>query len=52
MATYVVDASVVIEYFDYIALAKRSNYALISSDQPQQRIANAEGVTLKPLTDF
>ncbi len=36
----------------YVALAKRSNYPLITVDQPQTRAATAEGVTLKPITDF
>jgi predicted nucleic acid-binding protein len=36
----------------YVALAKRSQFPLITLDQPQQRAAVAEGVTLKVLTDF
>jgi predicted nucleic acid-binding protein len=36
----------------YVALAKRSQFPLITLDQPQQRAAVAEGVTLKALTDF
>jgi predicted nucleic acid-binding protein len=36
----------------YVALAKRSGYPLITIDQPQQRAATAESVTLKPITDF
>ncbi|MFN8373040.1 MAG: type II toxin-antitoxin system VapC family toxin [Anaerolineae bacterium] len=36
----------------YVALAKRSNYPLITVDQPQTRAATAEGLTLKPITDF
>jgi predicted nucleic acid-binding protein len=36
----------------YIALAIRSRYALITIDQPQTRAAAAEGVMVKPITDF
>ncbi len=36
----------------YVALASRSNYPLISIDQPQIRAATAEGVTLIPVTTF
>jgi len=36
----------------YVALASRSNYPLISIDQPQIRAATAEGVTLIPVTHF
>lgn len=36
----------------YIALASRSRYPLITLDQPQSRAARAEGVALKPITDF
>ncbi|MBI5669557.1 MAG: type II toxin-antitoxin system VapC family toxin [Chloroflexi bacterium] len=36
----------------YIALALRSGYPLISLDHPQVAAAEAEGVVLKPLTDF
>ena len=36
----------------YVALAKRSQYPLITIDQPQQRAATAERVALKPVTDF
>jgi predicted nucleic acid-binding protein len=36
----------------YIALAKHLNYPLITVDQPQTRAATAEGVTIKPITDF
>lgn len=35
-----------------IALARQLNYPLITVDQPQLRAATAEGVILKPLTDF
>lgn len=36
----------------YIALAKRLGYPLITIDAPQSRAAKAEGVILKPITDF
>ncbi len=36
----------------YIALAKRSHYPLLTIDQPQSRAATAEGVIVKPITDF
>jgi predicted nucleic acid-binding protein len=36
----------------YVALARKSGYALITLDQPQSRAAAAEGVTLKAVTDF
>jgi predicted nucleic acid-binding protein len=36
----------------YIALAIRSHYALITIDQAQAQAAAAEGVILKPITDF
>jgi predicted nucleic acid-binding protein len=36
----------------YIVLAKRSNYPLITIDQPQQRAASSEGVTITPITLF
>lgn len=36
----------------YIALALRFDFPLITIDQSQSRAAQAEGVTLKPVTDF
>jgi predicted nucleic acid-binding protein len=36
----------------YVALARKSGYALITLDQPQSRAAAAEGVPLKAVTDF
>jgi predicted nucleic acid-binding protein len=36
----------------YIALALRSALPLITLDQPQTRAAVAEGITIKPITDF
>ena len=36
----------------YIALASRSNYPLISIDQPQIRAAAAESIALIPVTNF
>jgi len=36
----------------YVALAKNFNVPLITVDQPQIRAAAAEGITLKPITDF
>src|SRR5574341_218667 len=36
----------------YIALAQRSAYPLITADEPQRRAALAEGISLKPITDF
>jgi predicted nucleic acid-binding protein len=36
----------------YIALAKRTDTPLITLDQPQERAAMAEGVVVKPITDF
>lgn len=36
----------------YVALAKLSGYALITLDQPQQRAAAAESVSLKQITEF
>jgi len=36
----------------YVALAKNFNVPLITGDQPQIRAAAAEGITLKPITDF
>jgi predicted nucleic acid-binding protein len=36
----------------YIALAEHLNHPLITVDQAQTRAASAEGVTIKPVTDF
>ena len=36
----------------YVALAKNLNVPLNTVDQPQIRAAAAEGITLKPITDF
>ena len=36
----------------YIALALQLNLSLITVDQPQERAATAEGIILKPITDF
>jgi len=36
----------------YVALAMKSSYPLITLDVPQSRVATAEKVILKPLTDF
>jgi predicted nucleic acid-binding protein len=36
----------------YVALASRSRYPLITIDQPQSHAAGAEGIVLKPITDF
>lgn len=36
----------------YIALALQSRASLLTVDQPQSRAATAEGVILKPITDF
>lgn len=36
----------------YIALALKTMNPLITIDQPQDRAASAEGVVLKPITDF
>jgi predicted nucleic acid-binding protein len=36
----------------YIALAERTRHPLITIDQPQTRAASAEGVILKPISDF
>lgn len=36
----------------YIALAKQFSWPLISDDAKQIRVAQAVGVTIKPLTDF
>lgn len=36
----------------YIALASRSGHPLITLDQRQNRAAAAEGIVLKPITDF
>lgn len=36
----------------YVALAMKSLYPLITLDIPQSRVATAENVILKPLTDF
>jgi predicted nucleic acid-binding protein len=36
----------------YIALAEQLNYPLVTDDAKQAAAALAEGITLKPLTDF
>jgi predicted nucleic acid-binding protein len=36
----------------YVALASRSGYPFITTDQSQSRAATAEGVTLLPITNF
>ncbi len=36
----------------YIALAAKSRYPLVTIDMPQLRAANAEGIMVKPITDF
>jgi predicted nucleic acid-binding protein len=36
----------------YLALSSRFGYPLITLDRQQQRAAVAEGISLKPLTDF
>jgi predicted nucleic acid-binding protein len=36
----------------YIALAEQLNYPLVTDDAKQATAARAEGITLKPLTDF
>lgn len=36
----------------YIALAEHLGYPLITDDSNQAKAATAEGITLKPVTDF
>ncbi len=36
----------------YIALAEQLGYPLITDDSKQAKAATAEGITLKPITDF
>lgn len=36
----------------YIALAEQLGYSLITDDGKQAAAATAEGITLKPITDF
>lgn len=36
----------------YIALAEELDYPLVTDDTKQEAAARAEGITLKPLTDF
>lgn len=36
----------------YLALTKHRRWTLLSIDQPQLRVASAEGISTKPITDF